>query len=127
MADKSLPSDAELLLLQALWEHPKASVQEVHVWMESAGKSVGYTTVLTQLQRMHKKGLVSRERRGKQHQYSAVRDRATTEAALINRLSHTAFSGSPVKLALRALGSDRPSASELDELERWLAEQKDRI
>ena len=124
MAELPYPSDAELLLLQALWETPDATVQQVHDWMRVAGKTVGYTTVLTQLQRLHKKGLVRRERRGKQHHYRATQDRAATEAALIDRLSETAFAGSPIKLALRALGSDEPTATELAELERWLNEQK---
>ena len=121
-----LPSEGELLLLQALWEHPGATVQDVHVWLTANGKEVGYTTVLTQLQRLHKKRLVSRERVGKQHRYQAVTDRAATEAALIDRLSNTAFNGSSVQLALRALGHDQPTTDELDALERWIAAQKDR-
>ena len=124
MPSNQLPSDAELLLLQALWESPGATVQQVHEWTETAGKSIGYTTVLTQLQRMLKKGLVERERQGRQHHYRAVSDRATTEAALIERLSDTAFSGSPIRLALRALGGDQPTADELAQLECWIAQQK---
>ncbi|MEM6772570.1 MAG: BlaI/MecI/CopY family transcriptional regulator [Bacteroidota bacterium] len=124
MADPLLPSDAELQLLQALWEHPDATVQAVHAWIESSGKAVGYTTVLKQLQRMHAKGLVSRERVGKQHCYRAVKDRAETEALLIERLSRTAFDGSAVQLALRALGQDTPSSEEISALERWLDDQK---
>lgn len=125
MADKLIPSDAELLILQALWEQPGATVQEIHAWGENVGKAVGYTTVLTQLQRMHKKGLVTRERRGRQHHYQAAQDRNETEAALVERLSNTAFEGSSVRLALKALGDDKPSTTELEELERWIAEQKD--
>ncbi|OAV44147.1 BlaI/MecI/CopY family transcriptional regulator [Lewinella sp. 4G2] len=125
MADNYLPSDAELALLQALWEGPESTVQEVHDWGKRTGREVGYTTVLTQLQRMHRKGLVSRKRDGKQHRYSAVTDRATTEAALVEKLSRTAFAGSPIRLAIRALGNDKPTAEELNELERWIASQKD--
>lgn len=127
MAEQQIPSDGELLLLQALWEQPGATVQFVHEWVSAHGKDVGYTTTLTQLQRMHRKGLVSRERVGKQHHYQAVTDRATTEAALIERMTQTAFDGSPVKLALRALGETRPTQDEIDELSRWLDAQKDEI
>ena len=119
-----LPSEAELILLHALWEHPDASVQRVHEWVEASGKEVSYTTVLTQLQRMHRKGLVSRSRSGKQHLYRAAADRSATESALIERLSNTAFSGSTLRLAMKALGDDNPSLTELNELERWIAEQK---
>lgn len=126
MADNIIPSDAELLLLQALWEHPGSTVQEVHAWGERVGKAVGYTTVLTQLQRMFKKEMVTRERRGRQHHYTAILGRDETEAALVARLSDTAFEGSSVRLALKALGNDRPSSTELEELERWITEQKNR-
>lgn len=114
-----------MLLLRALWEHPGSTVQAVHEWVSTHGKEVGYTTTLTQLQRMHRKGLVSRERIGKQHHYYAEADRAATEAALIERMTKTAFDGSAVKLALRALGETRPTREELDELSRWLDAQKD--
>jgi predicted transcriptional regulator len=126
MLDKTLPSDGELLLLQALWELAEGNVQEVHEWIEVNGKKVGYTTVLKQLQRMHKKGLVSRSRVGKQHNYSAVPSRAETEAKLVDRLSQAAFEGSGVKLALKALGKDEPTSEELAELEEWLQQKKNR-
>ncbi len=127
MAEHLIPSEGELLLLQALWEHPGSTVQAVHEWAGTHRSEVGYTTTLTQLQRMHRKGLVSRERVGKQHLYSAVADRATTEAALIERMTKTAFAGSPVRLALRALGETRPTRAEIDELSRWLDDQKDKL
>lgn len=125
MADQNIPSDAELRLLQALWEQPGSTVQEVHAWGERTGSEVGYTTVLTQLQRMHKKGLVSRERRGRQHYYSAVPDRGETESALVSKLSETAFAGSAIRLALKALGDDEPTLEDLGALEDWIAAQKD--
>jgi len=126
MSDHTLPSDAELRILQALWDHPGSTVQEVHAWGEQAGVDVGYTTVLTQLQRMHKKALVTRERRGRQHHYHAALGRDVTEAALVARLSESAFAGSAVRLALKALGNDRPSAADLEALEQWIKAQKDK-
>ena len=126
MPQDPLPSEAELLLLQALWENPDATVQTVHEWIEATGKQVGYTTTLKQLQRMQGKGLVTRRKEGKQHLYRAVPDRATTEAALVERMSNTAFSGSAIRLALKALGSADPTRDELAELERWIEDQKDR-
>ena len=125
MLDSSLPSEGELLLLQALWERPSATVQHVHEWVEAQGKQVAYTTVLTQLQRMHKKKLVKRRRSGKQHLYTAVSEQATVEAQLTAQLRDTVFGGSEIRLALSALGSDRRfDTNELDALQGWLAKQK---
>ena len=124
MSTLPLPSDAELRILQALWEEPGASVHDVHQWLCTHEREVSYTTVLTQLQRMHKKGLVKRQREGLQHRYRAVGTRTEVEAELIRRLSDKVSDGSAVKLALKALGADRPSPDELNELQRWLDAQK---
>lgn len=123
MANKLTPTDSELLLLQALWERPDISVQEVHERV-SKDRELAYTTVLTQLQRMHKKELVSRSKAGKQHLYRAAVARETIEESLLTQLSKRVFGGSAVRLALSALGKDKPSESELEELQRWLDEQK---
>ncbi|WP_116125602.1 BlaI/MecI/CopY family transcriptional regulator [Lewinella sp. IMCC34183] len=125
MSTLPLPSDAELRILQALWEEPGASVHDVRQWMCTHEREVSYTTVLTQLQRMHKKGLVKRQREGLQHHYRAVGTRAEVEAELIRRLSDKVSDGSAVRLALKALGTDRPSPDELNELQRWLDAQKE--
>lgn len=123
MNNDQTPSEGELLILQVLWDHPDATVRTVHERL-SQYKEVGYTTVLTQLQRMHKKGLVIRNKLGKQHIYRAASERSTVESTLLSRLKDTVFGGSTVKLALRALGDETPSAAELDELQRWLDQQK---
>ena len=126
MPDTPPPSDAELRILQALWEQPDASVHDVHQWICTHERDLSYTTVLTQLQRMHKKGLVKRSRDGLQHRYRPTSSRAETEADLIHRLSDKVSDGSPVKLALKALGTDQPSREELDQLRQWLdAQQQD--
>ncbi|CAH1001211.1 hypothetical protein LEM8419_02110 [Neolewinella maritima] len=125
MSHSKPPSEGELLVLQALWECPVTTVQQVHTWLEEQGKKVAYTTVLTQLQRMHRKGLVDRQRNGKQHLYTAVPERVAVEAQLIAHLRDTAFGGSEIRLALRALGSHRQfDTGELDALQDWLAQQK---
>ncbi len=123
MAKSNTPSEAELLLLQVLWEHPDITVHEVHE-RSSAGRELAYTTVLTQLQRMHKKGLVGRSKSGKQHLYRAAIERDSVEDKLLQRLANGIFGGSSVRLALSALGREKPSPEELDDLQRWLDEQK---
>ena len=59
--DRALPAptEAELDVLRVLWERGPSTVREVHE-VVSAGKDVGYTTVLKQMQVMHRKGLVKR-------------------------------------------------------------------
>lgn len=123
MSNQPTPTDAELLLLQTLWESPDITVHAVHE-IVSRQREVAYTTVLTQLQRMHKKELVTRTKSGKQHLYRAAIERKHVEKDLLDRLSDRIFGGSSVRLALSALGRDEPTSDELDELQRWLDEHK---
>jgi predicted transcriptional regulator len=73
---------------------------------------------------MHKKELVIRTKQGKQHLYRAALERKNVESSLLNRLSDSVFGGSPVRLALSALGQEKPNPAELEELQRWLDQQK---
>lgn len=123
MKEDHTPSEGELLILSALWAQPDATVHAVHEYV-SKEKEVGYTTILTQLQRMHKKELVIRSKQGKQHLYRAALERKDVESSLLNRLSDSIFGGSPVRLALSALGQEKPNSDELEELQRWLDQQK---
>lgn len=123
MGNQPTPTEAELLLLQVLWESPDITVHMVHEKV-SRQRDLAYTTVLTQLQRMHKKELVSRTKSGKQHLYRAAVNRETIEDSMLNQLSKNVFGGSVIKLALSALGKDTPTESELEELQKWLDNQK---
>ncbi|MGB3547441.1 MAG: BlaI/MecI/CopY family transcriptional regulator [Saprospiraceae bacterium] len=125
MEELAQPTEAELEVLQALWENQPATVREVHERIERS-RPISYTTILTQLQRLHAKGLLERERRGKQHVYRGVHSREEVERGLLYRLADHAFGGSAVQLALRALGDGQPTPEELDQLEKWVAEQKNK-
>ena len=117
------PSEAELEILQVLWEIQPASVRDVHERL-AAGKDVGYTTTLKQMQRMLDKGLLVRTGEGKSHLYEAVVAGGQVRKSLLNRLIDTAFRGSAVSLAMHALGDLQPKQEELEALEQWLEEKR---
>jgi predicted transcriptional regulator len=59
----------ELELLQRLWEHGEMSVRDVHA---NISDRLAYTTVMTTLDRLHKKGLLNRRKDGRAFRYSAA-------------------------------------------------------
>ncbi len=88
------PSPAETAILQILWARQSCSVKAIHEEL-SRMKSVGYTTILKQVQRMHGKGLVSRSPgEGKSYDYQAVIGEADTKSRLFDQFVNTAFEGS---------------------------------
>jgi BlaI family transcriptional regulator, penicillinase repressor len=113
------PTDAELDVLRVLWERGPSTVREVHE-VVSGGKDVGYTTVLKQMQVMHRKGLVKRSERFRSHVYEASQPQARVQRELVQSLIKQAFGGSASGLVQSALGGRKVTATELAEIREVL-------
>lgn len=66
--------ELEAFVLSALWEKGQLSTPEV-VNQVGAPRGLAYTTILTVLQRLHRKGLVTRHAAGKSHAYAPALSR----------------------------------------------------
>lgn len=115
------PTEAEFEVLRVLWDRGASTVREVHDAI-SAGKDVGYTTVLKQMQVMHRKGLLRRTERFRSHVYEAVPAKTRVERDLVHGLLHQVFGGSAASLLQSALGGRKVTAGELTEIRRLLDE-----
>ena len=70
-------------VLEALWRSPQGlSVREVRL---SLGDGLAYTTVMTTLDRLYKKGLLERQRDGKAFRYTTRASRETLGARALRR------------------------------------------
>lgn len=114
------PSDAELEILQVLWDQQPCSVRTVHEVLATK-KEVGYTTVLKQLQRMLEKGLVQRSPgKGKSHVYQASASADEMKGKLFNRLVNNVFDSSISQVVMHALGKGNPSSEEIEQIKKFL-------
>lgn len=120
---KYQPTESELEILQVLWANEPCTVRFIFEQL-SQEKESGYTTVLVQLQRMTKKGLVSRYKEGKTHYYQAIPKEQEIQENLFKRLVNTAYKGSAMDLALHALGQAATSKEELEAIQQWLNQKK---
>jgi BlaI family transcriptional regulator, penicillinase repressor len=116
------PTEAELELLQILWQKEPATVREIHDAL-NIEKSSGYTTVLKLLQIMTTKGLVVRDEANRAHVYRATFTQDAMQSRLLKDLSNRLFAGSAAQLALHALSMDQASDDELAEI-RAILERK---
>ena len=120
MARKDVkPTEKELEILQVMWGREAVSVKQVHEFL-GGDKANGYTTVLKLLQIMYEKGLVTRQKSGKLHLYSAVPSLESTQKQMINRMIDTIFQGSAAQLVMSALGNGQSSREELQEIKKYL-------
>ncbi len=94
--------ELEGAVLEALWEEGELSTPAVHEKVGSP-RTLAYTTILTVLQRLLKKGLVTRREAGRAHLYSAALSREEFErlrgAALAATLTQLGESGMVAFLA----------------------------
>ncbi len=117
------PSDAELEILQVLWQIQPATVREVHDRI-AAQREVGYTTTQKQMQRMVEKGFLAQHKTGRSHTFTALLREKQVKGSLFRRMVDTVFKGSSMELVLHALGDSDPSEEELEALEQWLQAKK---
>jgi BlaI family penicillinase repressor len=84
---RSSISETELDILKVLWEHGPGTVREVNALLRAQGRRWAYTTVLTLLQRLEAKGVVTSDKSGLAHVF---RPAVTREKLLRQRLKDLA-------------------------------------
>ena len=124
-ASSSQLGPLEERLLEALWQHGPATVREL---MDSGYHDLAYTTVMTTLDRLFKKGVLTREAEGRAFRYAPrfSREELHREAAgeaVRQMLDASPASSLPLSYLVEIL-SER-DAQLLDEL-RQLVENKRR-
>lgn len=122
MSEKHLPkpTDAELAILQVLWQHGPSSVRFIHEQL-SGEKEVGYTTTLKIMQIMAEKGLLQRNTDNRSHIYNPVLKKVDTQKQLLQDFVDSTFKGSAMELVMQALGNHQASSQELQEIKALIA------
>ncbi len=120
------PTDRELEALKVLWERGEATVRDVCDAINQRGGdcALAYTTVLSLLQVMEQKGLVSHRRDGKAYVYAPRIEQVKTYRELAGEFLDRVFDGAVGEYLVHALGSRRLKAGEWEELEAMIAKAK---
>ncbi len=113
------PTESELEILNILWDKETATVRDVHEEL-SKTKPGGYTTTLKLMQIMFEKGIVTRDDSNKTHIYKPAVSRQKTQKQFLDKMITTLFAGSSTELVLQALGNQKSSKNDLDEIQRYL-------
>ena len=115
---KYQPTDAELEILQVLWEKQPATVREIFDKVAQK-KEVVYTTVLKQIQRLQEKGVLERLETNEGHQYRCLLDQVDFQRNWLQKTVDMVFEGSVSKMAMHAI-SEKADKSELEALKIWI-------
>jgi predicted transcriptional regulator len=125
LLEKSLGS-LERDVMALVWRRGEINVRDA---CDELGSIVAYTTVMTTMDRLFKKGLLTRRKVGRAFVYRATASRAEIEGAVATELVHSLLQREgeplPVLSSLVDAVSDRDRAL-LDELERLIREKRRR-
>jgi predicted transcriptional regulator len=103
-------TEAELRLMEVLWEKGQATVAEVTAALPPPPSA--YNSVLTTLRILERKGYVAHDEAGRAFVYRPLLAREDAKSAVGHLLSRF-FDNSAGTLALRLIQSERPSNEEL--------------
>ena len=113
----------ELRVLEALWGLGReASVRDVLDTFPSAA----YTTVMTTMERLHRKGVLARRKDGRAFLYQPVSSREAMESGLVARTIEPLLRGGSAQPILSYFVDEVSRQDErlLDELERLVREKR---
>jgi len=113
----------ELRVLEALWKKgTEASVRDVL----DAFPQAAYTTLMTTMERLHRKGVLERRKDGRAFLYRPISSRDEMERGLVTRALEPLLRGSQAQPILSCLVDEvsRHDEKLLDELERLVREKR---
>ena len=119
-----VPTDAELLILDALWELGEGTVEDV-VNRSRSSPRANYKTVQTLLRIMENKGFVQHTTRGRAFVFMSCVTRDEVGRVSAKRLVDRNFQGSHTAMLMKLLDSDHIKEEELDELEKLIQQYRE--
>ena len=117
-------TDAELAVLQALWEQGEATIRRLTDALYPAGTAAHYGTVQKLLERLEAKGCVRRDRRPWPHAFRPTIDRETLIGWRLRATAEQLCGGSLTPLLLHLLKAEQLSTQERQELRSFLEQLK---
>lgn len=113
--------DLQLQVMEEVWRLGEATVADVHEALAGQRK-LAYTTVLTTMRALERRGMLTHEAVGKAYLYKPAVSREQYTNASVGRLVDDLFGGRKDKLLCHLLGAERISRGELARIRRIIAQ-----
>jgi BlaI family transcriptional regulator, penicillinase repressor len=114
------PTNAELEILQVLWQHGPSTVRLVNDTLNEQKRAVNYTSTLKLMQIMVEKGMLDRDESNMKHIYIARLDEKETKSFLLDRFVDTMYKGSASSLMMQLLENKKASKEDLEKIKELL-------
>lgn len=114
-------TEAELRLMNVLWKKEAATVSDV-VAALPGDEPLAYSTVLTTLRILERKGYVTHEKEGRAYVYQPVVGREDARRSVVRYMMSRFFNNSPEALMLNIVKNETIDGDVLDRLKRMVDE-----
>lgn len=114
-------TDAELEVMQVMWELGEATVRHVHEVL-SERRQVAYTTVMTMMNILEHKGHLGKHKQGRAFVYQPVQTKSAVISGLVEDFVSRVFQGSAQPLVLSLVKDRKLSEKDLEEIARMIKE-----
>ena len=111
----------ELELMKIVWQKGQATVRDVYETLLEHRK-IAYTTVMTMMRVLEKKGYVKTHRVNRAFVYQPARPQRQVVRSMVREFVDRVFNGSAQPLLVHLVEDRRLSPGELEELERLIRE-----
>ena len=118
------PTERELEALKVLWRKRQATVRDVWRALSDTDRELAYTTTLSLMQVMEKKGFIGHRAEGKAYVYFPKVEQDSVFKRLAASFLDRVFDGAVDKYLMHALQGKRPSDEELDRLTQMITDAK---
>jgi predicted transcriptional regulator len=113
----------ELEIMKVVWAGGSATVREVYESLR-ARRRIAYTTVMTMMNVLERKGHLRKRTEGRSFRYQPARPRAQVVKAMVRDFLDRVFGGQAAPLLVHLLEDRQVSDEELRDLARRIKEEK---
>jgi BlaI family penicillinase repressor len=113
-------------VMDLVWGQGEATVAQLFETI-GARRRITYTTILSAVQKLERKGWLKHRTAGRAYVYYAVRDRLQVGGRTLRDLLRTAFEGDPRLLLSSLLEDTKLSDSDLKELRKLIEQRRKEI
>jgi predicted transcriptional regulator len=114
---RSVPTDLELILLQAIWARGQATVREIYDDLAKQRK-IAYTTVLTMMGVLERKGHLKKIAGERSYIYQPTQAKDQVVESMVDEFVGRVFSGSAKPLLVHLVEDPDIPAEDLAEIEK---------
>lgn len=114
------PTNAEMEILQVLWDKGPSTVRFVNDTLNEEKREVNYTSTLKQMQVMTEKGLLTRDESNMKHVYAPAFKEEFVKDHFLRKFVDVYYKGSASKLVMQLLGNKATSKKELEHLKEQI-------